>query len=57
MILAGLSKTQMFEASKAAFDKQELPYPERGSMCNLMSKEAYLNDQGFHNLSHLMLLD
>jgi hypothetical protein len=54
MILAGLSKTQVFEAIKAAFEKKELPPPEPGSMCYMMSKEAYLTDQGPHNLAHLM---
>jgi hypothetical protein len=54
MILAGLSKTQVFEAIQAAFEKKKLPSPEPGSMCYMMSKEAYLNDQGSHNLSHLM---
>ena len=54
MILAGLSKTEVFEAIKAAFDKKQLPYPEPGSMCYMMSKNAYLNDQGSHDLSHLM---
>lgn len=54
MILAGLRKTDVFEAIKAAFDKKELPYPEPGSMCYMMSKRAYLNDRGSHNLSHLM---
>jgi hypothetical protein len=54
MILAGLSKTQVFEAIKAASERKELPSPEPGAMCYMMSKEAYLNDQGSHNLSHLM---
>jgi hypothetical protein len=54
MILAGLSKTQVFEAIKAASESKELPSPEPGAMCYMMSKEAYLNDQGSHNLSHLM---
>jgi hypothetical protein len=31
MILAGLSKTQVFEAIKAAFKKKQLPSPEPGS--------------------------
>jgi hypothetical protein len=54
LILAGQSKTDVFKAIKAAFDKKELPYPEAGSMCYMMSKDAYLNDQGSHDLSHLM---
>jgi epoxide hydrolase len=54
MILAGLSKTQVFDGIKAAFNRKELPNPEPGSMCYMMSKEAYLNDQENHNLAHLM---
>jgi hypothetical protein len=54
LILAGLAKAQVFAAIKVAFDKKELPYPEPGSMCYMMSKAAYLGDQGSHNLAHLM---
>jgi len=54
MILAGLSKTQVFDGIKVAFNRKELPNPEPGSMCYMMSKEAYLNDQENHNLAHLM---
>jgi hypothetical protein len=54
MILAGLSKTQVFDGIKAAFARKELPYSEPGSMWHMMSKEAYLNDRGSHDLSHLM---
>ncbi len=54
MILAGRSKAQMIEAIKSAFDKKELPVPAPGSMCFMMSKEAYLTDSGSHNLAHLM---
>jgi hypothetical protein len=54
MALAGFSKTQVTDAIKTAVDKKELGAPESGSMCYMMSKEAYLADQGGHNLSHLM---
>ncbi|MGA8273055.1 MAG: hypothetical protein WB919_15945 [Candidatus Sulfotelmatobacter sp.] len=54
MILAGRSKAQMIASIKAAFDKKELSTPEPGSMCYMMSKEAYLTDSGSHNLAHLM---
>jgi len=54
MILAGLSKTQVFDGIKAAFARKELPTPEPGSMCYMMSREAYLGDGGNHNLAHLM---
>jgi hypothetical protein len=33
LALAGLSKTQIFDSIKAAYDKKELPMPEPGAMC------------------------
>ena len=53
-ILAGLSKTEVFKRLRAGFEKKELPIPEPGSMCYMMSKEAYLTDRGDHDLAHLM---
>jgi hypothetical protein len=29
----------MFDTTKTAFDKNELPLPEAGSMCYMMSKQ------------------
>jgi hypothetical protein len=52
MVLAGLSKTQVFDRIKAAFARKQLPTPEPGSMCYMLSKEAYLNDRGSHDLAH-----
>jgi hypothetical protein len=54
MVLAGFSKTQMFDAIKAAVDKKELGAPASGSLTYMMSKEGYLTDQLPHNLNHLM---
>jgi hypothetical protein len=54
MALAGFSKTQMFDAIKAAVDKKELGAPAWGSLIYMMSKEGYLTDQPPHNLNHLM---
>jgi hypothetical protein len=54
LALAGDTKTQMYDAIKAAVQKKELGAPESGSMCYMMSKQAYLTDGGDHNLSHLM---
>jgi hypothetical protein len=54
LALAGNSKAQMYDAIKTAVEKKELGAPESGSMCYMMSKEAYLTDQGGHNLSHIM---
>jgi hypothetical protein len=54
VILASRSKEQMAEAVKAAFDRKELPTPEPGAMCYMMSKQQYLNDRGKHWHLHLM---
>ena len=54
LALAGRTITEIFEATKAAFGKGELPTLEPGSMSYMMSKEAYLTDNGDHNLAHLM---
>src|SRR5258708_40344012 len=40
LVLAGKSKAQMFESIKASLDKKELPTPEYGAMCDMMSKEG-----------------
>lgn len=44
MALGGLSKGQVIEDIKAAYGKKELPTPASGSMCYMMSKQAYLGD-------------
>ena len=54
LILAARSKAQMFEEIKAAFDNQELPTPESGAMCYMMSKQGYLSDRDGHWHPHLM---
>jgi hypothetical protein len=54
VILASRSKDQMSESIKAAFDKKELPTPESGAMCYMMSKQQYLGDAGAHWRPHLM---
>ena len=53
-VLAGQSKAQMFESIKAAFDKKELPTPESGAMCYMMSKQGNLGDGNGHWHPHLM---
>jgi hypothetical protein len=35
-------------------DKKELPRPEPGAMCYMMSKEGYLSDRGVRCHPHLM---
>ena len=54
MVLAGLSKAQMVDNIKAGFDKKELPAPEPGAMCYMMSRGGYLNDAVGHFVPHLM---
>src|SRR5271169_3515613 len=54
LALSGLSKTQMFDGMKAAFDKKELPRPEPGSLCSMMSKKKYFGRKYGNADSHLM---
>jgi hypothetical protein len=54
MALAGASKAQITDAVTTAVAKKELGPPDSGSMAYMMSKEAYLTDQGGHNLAHVM---
>lgn len=54
MVLAGLSKAQMIDSIKAGFDNKELPVPEPGAMCYMMSRAGYLNDALGHYVPHLM---
>lgn len=53
LVLAGQSKNQIIEGVEA-FGRKEVPALQPGAMCYMMSKEAYLTDQGSHNLAHLM---
>ncbi|HKU26631.1 MAG TPA: zf-HC2 domain-containing protein, partial [Candidatus Sulfotelmatobacter sp.] len=48
MVLAGLSKAQMIDGIKAEFDHKELPTPQPGAMCYMMSRAGYLNDAVGH---------
>jgi hypothetical protein len=54
MVLAGLSKAQMIDSIKAGFHNKELPAPEPGAMCYMMSRAGYLNDALGHYVPHLM---
>jgi hypothetical protein len=53
-ILASQSKARMSEAIQAAFDKKEIPAPEPGAMCYMLSKQQYLGDRGGQWRPHLM---
>lgn len=54
LALAGLSKTQMFDGIKAAYEKKELPLPEPGAMCYMMSKQQYFSRKAGNADPHLM---
>ena len=54
MVLAGMSKAQMIDSIKAAFDNKELRAPEPGAMCYMMSRAGHLNDAIGHYTPHLM---
>jgi hypothetical protein len=54
LAMAGLSKTQMFESIKAAYEKKQLPLPEPGSMCYMMSKHQYFGRKYGNADPHLM---
>ncbi len=54
MVMAGRSKAEILSAIKAAFENRQLPDLESGAMDYMMSKSAYLTDEGDHNLPHLM---
>ena len=54
LALAGRSKTQMFDSIKAAFDKKELPLPEPGEVCYMMSKRQYFGRKYGNADPHLM---
>jgi hypothetical protein len=54
LAMAGLSKTQMFDSIKAAYDKKELPLPEAGAMCYMTSKQQYFSRKVGNADPHLM---
>src|SRR5580658_7777892 len=54
LAMAGQSKTQMFDSIKAAYDKKELPNPEAGAMCYMMSKQQYFSRKVGNADPHLM---
>jgi len=55
LAIAGVSKNQMLDRLKSAYDNKELPLPEDGSMCYMMSKQQYFGDKvGNAGDSHLM---
>jgi hypothetical protein len=43
-VVAGLTKSQMAEKARSAFDSHQFTMPEAGSFSFMLSKEGYLND-------------
>jgi hypothetical protein len=54
LAMAGQSKTRMFDSVKSAYDRKELPLPEPGSMCYMMSKQQYFGRKYGNADPHLM---
>src|ERR1700739_942366 len=54
MVMAGRSKAEIVSETKAASQNKHLPNLESGAMAYMMSKSAYLTDEGDHNVAHLM---
>ena len=54
LVLAGKSRTEIAHAISAALDSGELPALAPGSMCYMMSKDQYLNDEGHNWRPHVM---
>jgi hypothetical protein len=54
LAFAGMSKTQMFDSIKAAYEKKELPLPAPGSMCYMMSKQQFFSRRVGNADPHLM---
>lgn len=53
--LTGMSKSQISARIKSAYENKELPQPENGAMCYMMSKQQYFGDkEGNAGDSHLM---
>jgi hypothetical protein len=54
LALRGLSKEQIFDAIKAAFENKEIPLPEPGAMCYMMSKKQNFGPKFGNADPHLM---
>lgn len=54
MTLAGRTDAEIADRIKAALRSEEIPPLEPGAMCYMMSKSAYLSDDGGHDMAHVM---
>ena len=53
-LLAGATKAQLLDRTKAEIAAGRIAPPPIGAMCYMMSKDGYLNDEGGHWHPHLM---
>jgi len=53
-VLAGSSKAEMIDRTKAAIAAKKITEPEIGAMCYMMSKNGHLSDANGHWHPHLM---
>ena len=53
-VLAGVSKTDMLDRTKAELAANTYTMPDPGALCYMMSKQGYLNDAVGHWHPHLM---
>jgi hypothetical protein len=54
LALAGLSRTQISDSIKAAYDRKALPLPDPGAMCYMMSKQQNFGPKVGSADPHLM---
>lgn len=54
MTLAGRTDAEIADRIKTALRTKEIPPLEPGAMCYMMSKSAYLSDDGGHDMAHVM---
>ena len=55
LAMAGKSRKEISQAMAAAMERKEIPAPQPGAMCYMMSKRQYLNDRGKHWHPHIMV--
>jgi hypothetical protein len=55
VVLAGKTKEQLSGEMKAAFEANQIPAIEPGSMAYMLSKQGYLGDQAGHWHPHIMI--
>ncbi len=54
-VLAGASKQQMIDRTKAALADKTFVDPEPGAMCYMMSAQSHLSDRDQHWMPHVMI--